>query len=45
VVAWFSLVTWLMTKTRNIWDCVAAHSVTNALLGAWVLYSGDWFLW
>jgi CAAX prenyl protease-like protein len=39
---WFSLVTWLMLKTRNIWDCVAAHAVTNGLLGAYVLWSGEW---
>lgn len=40
---WFSLVTWLMWRTKNIWDCVVAHGVTNLLLGLWVLYSGDWF--
>lgn len=45
VVVWFTLVTWLMAKTQNMWDCVAAHAVTNGLLGAWVVYSGDWFLW
>jgi CAAX prenyl protease-like protein len=42
--AWFSLVTWLMLKTRNIWDCVAAHAVTNFLLGAYVVASGNWKL-
>lgn len=41
---WFSLVTWLMLRTKNIWDCVAAHAVTNGLIGAWVLWSGDWWL-
>ena len=40
---WFTLVTWLMFKTKSIWDCIAAHAVTNALLGAWVLASGDWY--
>ncbi len=39
---WFTLVTWLMFKTRNIWDCVAAHAVTNGLLGAYVLATGEW---
>jgi uncharacterized protein len=39
---WFSMVTWLMVRTRNIWDCVAAHAVTNLLLGAYVVTSGDW---
>ena len=44
VVAWFSMVTWLMWRTRSMWDCVVAHGVTNFLLGAWVVYSGDWYL-
>lgn len=42
-VVWFSLVTWLMYQTRNIWDCVVAHAVTNGLLGLWVVLSGDWY--
>lgn len=42
--AWFTLITWLMFKTRNIWDCVAAHGATNLLLGIYVVASGDWFL-
>jgi uncharacterized protein len=41
---WFSAVTWLMLRTRNIWDCVAAHAVTNLLLGLYVLASGAWWL-
>jgi uncharacterized protein len=41
--AWFTLVTWLMFKTRNIWDCVVAHAVTNLLLGVYVVLSGDWY--
>lgn len=39
---WFSLVTWLMIKTRNIWDCVVAHGVTNLLLGVYVVTTGEW---
>ena len=42
---WFSLITWLMIKTRSLWDCVLAHAVTNLLLGCWVLAVGDWRLW
>jgi CAAX prenyl protease-like protein len=38
-LAWFSLVTWLMLRTRNIWDCVVAHGVTNLLLGLYVVAS------
>ena len=40
---WFSLVTWLMIRTRNIWDCVVAHAVTNGLLGVYVVLSGEWY--
>jgi uncharacterized protein len=41
---WFSMVTWMMLRTRNIWDCVIAHAVTNLLMGLWVVYSGDWWM-
>ena len=44
-IVWFSLVTWLMKRTGLFWDCVVAHAVTNLLLGIWVIYSSDWFLW
>ena len=44
-IVWFSLVTWMMKRTGLFWDCVVAHAVTNLLLGIWVLYSSDWFLW
>jgi hypothetical protein len=37
---WFSLITWLMLRTKNIWDCVLAHAVTNFLLGVYVVYMG-----
>jgi len=41
---WFSMVTVLMVKTRNIWDCIVAHGVTNLLLGIYVVLSGEWHL-
>jgi CAAX prenyl protease-like protein len=44
-LAWFSLVTWLVARTKNVWDAVAAHAVTNLLLGVWVLWSRQWWLW
>lgn len=44
-LVWFTLVTWLMVRTKNFWDCVAAHMVTNFLLGVWVLWREDWALW
>jgi uncharacterized protein len=42
--AWFTMVTWLMLRTKSIWDCVIAHAVTNLLMGLWVVYSGDWWM-
>jgi uncharacterized protein len=44
-LVWFSLVTWLMVRTKNIWDCVAAHATTNLLLGIYVVTRGQWQLW
>jgi CAAX prenyl protease-like protein len=41
---WFSAITWLMLRTQNIWDCVAAHAVTNLFLGVYVVASGNWWL-
>ncbi len=43
-IAWFSLVTWLVMKTRNIWDAVVAHAVTNLLLGVYVVVWDRWHL-
>jgi CAAX prenyl protease-like protein len=43
--AWFGMVTWLMVRTRNPWDCVLAHSVTNLLLGIYVVTWQQWALW
>lgn len=42
---WFSLITWLVSRTRNIWDGVAAHATTNLLLGIYVVAMRDWSLW
>jgi CAAX protease family protein len=48
---WFSMVTWLMIRTRNIWDCVAAHAATNLLLGIYIVSTyglwgaENWWLW
>lgn len=44
-LVWFTLVTLLMKRTGNFWDCVVAHMTTNLLLGLWVLYSGEWHFW
>lgn len=44
-IVWFSLVTWLMVHTKNLWDCIAAHMITNLLLGVYVVLTGNWLLW
>src|ERR1041385_6673795 len=36
---------WWMLRTRNLADCILAHGVTNALLCAWVLMTGQWQYW
>ncbi|MEP6715625.1 MAG: CAAX prenyl protease-related protein [Terriglobia bacterium] len=36
---------WWMVKTRNLWDCILAHAVTNAILAAWVVLAGQWQYW
>ncbi len=42
---WFSMVSWLVWKTRSIWDGIVAHMVTNLLLGVYILIWRDWSLW
>jgi CAAX prenyl protease-like protein len=44
-VVWFSLINWLMKRTGNLWDCVAAHAITNLLLGVFILSTDQWRLW
>lgn len=36
---------WLYVRASNLWVPIAAHAVTNLLLGAWVLYTGAWQFW
>jgi len=36
---------WWMVRTRNLADCIVAHAVTNGLLSAYVLASGNWQYW
>ncbi|MCO8124600.1 CPBP family glutamic-type intramembrane protease [Stieleria sp. TO1_6] len=42
---WFSLVSWLMVRTGKFWNCVLAHAVTNFILGVYVCWYGQWYLW
>jgi hypothetical protein len=36
---------WLYMRSGNLWVPTLSHAVTNALLGAWVLYTGSWQFW
>ncbi len=36
---------WWMIRTRNIWDCILMHAVTNGALAAWVVAGGHWQYW
>jgi CAAX prenyl protease-like protein len=36
---------WWMVRTRNLWDCILAHAVTNAILAAYVIGAGQWQYW
>jgi CAAX prenyl protease-like protein len=42
---WFSLVTLMMVRTGKFWNCVAAHAITNLVLGIYIMRSGSWQLW
>jgi CAAX prenyl protease-like protein len=34
-----------MVRTRNLWDCILAHAVTNGILAAYVVLGGQWQYW
>lgn len=36
---------WWMVRTRNLWDCILMHSVTNGALAAYVVVGGHWQYW
>src|SRR5215471_12946829 len=36
---------WWLVRTRSLGDCILAHGVTNALLCAWILATGQWHYW
>lgn len=36
---------WWMVRTRNVWDCIVAHAVTNGVLAAYVVLAGQWQYW
>jgi CAAX prenyl protease-like protein len=36
---------WLYVRTGKLWVPVIAHAVTNGMLGAWVVLTGNWAYW
>ncbi len=44
-LVWASLVYALAVRTRSLGACVLMHATANALLGAYVLRTGQWGLW
>jgi uncharacterized protein len=34
-----------MVRTRNLWDCILMHAVTNGALAAYVVIGGHWQYW
>jgi CAAX prenyl protease-like protein len=36
---------WWMIRTRNMWDCILTHAVTNGVLAAYVVLAGQWQYW
>lgn len=40
-----ALYNWLYYKRKDVFSCVVAHAVSNAVLAAWVLTRSDWKFW
>jgi CAAX prenyl protease-like protein len=36
---------WWLMRTKSLADCMVAHAVTNGLLSAYVLHTGQWQYW
>ncbi len=36
---------WLYIRTRSLWAPIIAHAVTNGVLGAYVVATGQWSFW
>ena len=34
-----------MIRTRNLWDCILAHAVTNGDPRGYVIVAGQWQYW
>jgi uncharacterized protein len=44
-VVWALMIGLLLLRTKSLGSCMIAHGVTNFLLGAYVLWTHDWYFW
>ncbi|MGC4003849.1 MAG: CAAX prenyl protease-related protein [Pirellulales bacterium] len=44
-LVWFGMIHWVYTRTKNVWDCVVAHAVTNLGLAIAIVRFELWRLW
>jgi CAAX prenyl protease-like protein len=44
-IVWGLMIAGLLVYTKSLGACIIAHGVTNLLLGAYVLYTKDWYFW
>ena len=44
-IVWGLLIGGVLVLTRSLGACILMHAVTNFLLGAYVLWSGEWKFW
>jgi CAAX prenyl protease-like protein len=50
-IEWMTAIVWglmiglLLVWTKSLGACIVMHAVTNFLLGAYVLHTGDWKFW
>jgi hypothetical protein len=35
----------LLYRTKDLWQCIVAHAVSNLTLAVYVLVTGEWWLW
>jgi CAAX prenyl protease-like protein len=42
---WGLMIALLLWRTKSLGACIVAHAVTNFLLGAYVLWTRDWYFW
>ena len=44
-IVWGAMIAWVLIRTRSLGACIVMHAVTNFLLGAYVLWTHDWYFW